>query len=183
MSDGSGPPFSHRGAEARWPAPGLARGLALLQSMGPAFRGSVGSSLCCTPRAPCWKLVQSGVSARRGLRLSRRRRREGGGREAGGRREGGQGEPSSQKQEDQGSPSCRQSTDSFQAGAGGRAADGGTEGLVCHPLPSFEATQLRLGLELTVFKLRITRLVSGLNETPALHVSPQREFNERPGDE
>lgn len=120
MSDGSGPPFSHRGAEARWPGLGLARGLALLQSMGPAFRGSVGSSLCCTPRAPCWKLVQSGVSARRGLRLSRRRRREGGGREVGGRPEGGQREPSSQKQEDQGSPSCRQSTDSFQAGAGGR---------------------------------------------------------------
>lgn len=29
------------------------------QSMGPTFRGSVGSPLGCTPRAPAWKLVQS----------------------------------------------------------------------------------------------------------------------------
>ena len=76
-----------------------------------------------------------------------------------------------------------QSTDSFQDGAGGRAGDGRTEGLVCHPLLSFEAAQLRLGLELMVFNLRITHLVSGLNKAQSLDVSVQREFNERQSDE
>ena len=61
-----------------------------------------------------------------------------------------------------------QSTDSFQDGAGGRAGDGRTEGLVCHPLLSFEAAQLRLGLELMVFNLRIiTNLLVGLVYPPS----------------